>query len=269
MTSFSFFKKLKIFSSQELIGVLVGIFCLLPRWDGGFFSGKYLWAEDGSIFINQLFDLGLDSLLNPYMGYIHLYPRLVMLFASNFSFIDWPLVMLGGWFLSYLILLFIINNVARSFGFTSSAVIMLTAMISLQPNNAEVFFNLTNSQWMLAVSYSLLLVKYLTQSKSYQYSKSTIFLLLLGLTGPFSIVLLATAGIYSLIFKEFKKNYKLILVILVPTFIQMFFLWESSRVTHGQLDLQIFHWVLAFFRVCIFGGEYLITNLLAFIFWGG
>lgn len=44
---------------------------------------QYLWAEDGSIFINQAHTLGLAALWQPYAGYLHLYPRLVALLANQ------------------------------------------------------------------------------------------------------------------------------------------------------------------------------------------
>lgn len=36
-----------------------------------------LWAEDGTVFINQARELGVSSLWTTYAGYFHIYPRLV------------------------------------------------------------------------------------------------------------------------------------------------------------------------------------------------
>ena len=44
-------------------GLLVALFALLPRLDSfEYFYGKYLWAEDGNVFLNQVKDNEIESL---------------------------------------------------------------------------------------------------------------------------------------------------------------------------------------------------------------
>ena len=68
-----------------LVSIFVGVLVTIFRLDDfNFFWGKYLWAEDGNEFLNNAFQMGFSSLLKPYSGYLHLYPRLISLFATNF-----------------------------------------------------------------------------------------------------------------------------------------------------------------------------------------
>lgn len=75
--------------------LLLVIAILIFRMDEfSYFPGKYLWAEDGSVFINGAQSLGVAALWKPYAGYVHAYPRLISLLANHFELIHRPQILL-------------------------------------------------------------------------------------------------------------------------------------------------------------------------------
>ncbi|MGA2654651.1 MAG: hypothetical protein ABSF18_01560, partial [Gammaproteobacteria bacterium] len=69
----------KIINHQTTIyflTMLVVFICIFLRFSTEYSVSDYLWAEDGQVFLTQALQMGLNSLWEPYAGYLHLYPRL-------------------------------------------------------------------------------------------------------------------------------------------------------------------------------------------------
>lgn len=145
-----------------------------------------LYAEDGSIFLMQAEWHGLESLTISYMGYLHSLPRLVAWLCSRLA--DpawWPALYNGAAFAIWL------GVVARVF---SSRLNLpgkpwLALAFFLGPQTGEVLFNITNLQWITAF---VLIQQVLIAPPSTwaQRAGDLVLLLLIGLTGPFSIAFL-------------------------------------------------------------------------------
>ncbi|HVS50779.1 MAG TPA: hypothetical protein VHD62_00390 [Opitutaceae bacterium] len=143
-----------------------------------------LWAEDGSVFLNENETLGWRAFYTPYAGYLHLIPRLVALLASWTSPLALPAIYNTVSFLGW---------VAVAASFLSPRVelpgkIWLALAIALVPQTGEVLFQLCNLQWATA----LLLVRQLllrpAESRRTLIADGAV-LFLVGFTGPFSVVL--------------------------------------------------------------------------------
>ena len=145
-----------------------------------------LYAEDGSIFLLQDDQMGLRAFWGTYVGYLHLLPRLIAWFASHLADVAWwPAIYNGAAFLVT------IGLFAR---FTSARIDVpgkpwLLVSFGLVAHTGEVLLNVTNVQWL--ASFFLLQQLVLTRPTSaWQRAGDFTLLIVVGLTGPFSLIYL-------------------------------------------------------------------------------
>ncbi|MGJ0486934.1 MAG: hypothetical protein ACR65R_20705 [Methylomicrobium sp.] len=253
------------FQFTALLALAVAL--LIPRLDGlDYFPGKYLWAEDGNIFINEAESLGIPSLWRPYNGYLHIYPRLVSIVANYFHLDMRPTILILGWLIAYLFLFAVLIRRASSLGVGLFSLIFLVILVSLQPHYGENFFNITNSQWMLGSGLSVLVLTSVDESFHISASRF-ILLLLLGLTGPFSIILIPILVLKAFFAKDVKKNLWIYLTLLVCATVQLSILLNSGRATSGTINAQAWDWVTSFFQILLFGTNNPGEKVAAISFW--
>ncbi|KTD14142.1 hypothetical protein Lgra_0752 [Legionella gratiana] len=257
-------KKVDFFSFFALL-ILV-IVLLIPRLGGlDILSGKYLWAEDGTIFINEAQFIGFASLWKPYAGYLHVYPRLVAIIANYFSLDIRPIIYFIGWMLSYLFLFWILNKKAKIFETSFLSLVFLFILVSFQRYNSQNLFNISYSQWMLGAALSLLV---LTKDPSFKSSALNIILLfLLGLTGPFSLILIPILILKSFIIKDFRKNIWMYLVVIGSGIVQLCILLHSERLGSKTIDPHIWDWLTSFIQIVLFGANTVLTKICALFFY--
>ena len=271
-----------------LILLALSLGMLLPRLNWGYFVNfDYLWSEDGNIFIQQAHDMGIASIWHPYAGYLHIYPRSVSLLASVFPLLYQPIILTAGWFIAYLFMMAILIQRAHQMGARLLTLFFLVVLVALQPNNGEVFFNITNTQWLLGATLSILSLTYLPSFK--QPSRAEIILLfLLGLTGPFSIILAPILLIKALLFMDLKRNQWKYLPIFLSALTQGVFIVSSNRLhsayaqewmlaigmhsvpIHTQIESVLLYqgWIVTFFSTTIFHSvDNRISLWCAICFW--
>jgi len=133
-------------------------------------------------------------------------------------------------------------------------------MILLQPHSGETFFNITNAQWFLTLALIILLI-----DKGYRVNhKNFLVLTLLGLTGPFSLLLLPILFLNSIVKRDLKENYLKYLIILATALIQIYFIIQSDRVG-GEVDTNIIHWLKSCHIFVTFGTKSFFTILSIFV----
>lgn len=160
------------------------------------------WAEDGSIFYQQAHHLGfVHTLVVPYAGYLHLFPRLVAgvsLFAP-LSFA--PLVFnLAALTAQCLPAIYLCSSRMQELGPLRLRVLLAFLYVGV-PNVAKIHGNLTNAQWHLAVLSFLILIA--LPPKSLAATVFDVTALLLGaLTGPFCILLMPVAVLVATVRRE-------------------------------------------------------------------
>lgn len=144
-----------------------------------------LWAEDGAIFLMQAELHGLGAITMPYMGYLHTIPRLVAQFSS--AALDplwWPLFYnsfaFAGWLWAVLRLF------TPRFDHLPGRPWLALAIFAL-PHGGEVFFNITNLQWVTGVVLVQQLLIATPATRTQRVSDISI-LTLIGLTGPFGVI---------------------------------------------------------------------------------
>jgi hypothetical protein len=218
-----------------LIVLGVAMISLIPRIDGTYFNGKYLWAEDGNIFINQAQSLGLSAIWTPYAGYLHAYPRLIAHIGSFFDLTIQPYIFLSGWVLSFAFLVAVITVRAVNLGLSVFHTCLLVALVALQPATSEMFFNVTNSQWMLAAALTLYILAN-ADSNRVLSSSEYVLLAVLCLTGPISIFLLPLLILQGLANKNIKQNIWLYLTVSLCAFVQVMVVLGSGRIKAPALS---------------------------------
>jgi hypothetical protein len=139
-----------------------------------------LFAEDGTVFFVEARQLGIQAVLIPHGGYLHLVPRLVAQIGKMFD----PL-----WIPAFY------NTVALVLDLTVLAMLFssrvklpakpaLALAFALIPHSGEVFLSLTNIQWCLAlVLVLILLANDATSVRQICFDLAAI--VVCGLTGPF------------------------------------------------------------------------------------
>lgn len=143
------------------------------------------WAEDGVVFFQQQFGHELPQLFTTYAGYLHVTPRLVAWLATIYTYAYQPFF--------YNIIALIIGAASityfacRTSSLTNPWIILLA--FAFAPTNGEEFGTITNIQWLLqfALVASCLCS---TEEQDRSATKQTwqaILLLIMSLTGPFSI----------------------------------------------------------------------------------
>jgi len=144
-----------------------------------------LYAEDACIFLVQQEQFGFRAVLEPYMGYLHTLPRLIAWFAATFA--DpawWPAIYNGTAFALTVALFFRIAS--PRFDVPGKPVLLLAFAFSA--HTGEVPINVTNLQWISAF---FLVIQPLLSTPTGVVARVVDFIivLLVGLTGPFSVIL--------------------------------------------------------------------------------
>jgi len=175
----------------------LGIACFLLLWSRSpdILLKPEFWAEDGKIFYQQAHEIGFwHSLFLPYAGYLHLFPRLIAGFAQLVPLAYAPLFFNTAALLVQVVPpLFLCSARMQKLGALPLRASLAFLYIGL-PHAEEVWGNLCNSQWHLALLSFLVLIASPPQGRGGMWF-DRIVLVIGVLTGPFSILLLPVAGL--------------------------------------------------------------------------
>jgi hypothetical protein len=263
---FNFISKTK-YIDHFFILVLLSLILLIPRLDGlNYFSGKYLWAEDGLVFINEASKLGYLSIINPYAGYLHLYPRIITLVSQAFTLMSQPDVLFFGWVIGYLYSIFIIIEILKKDKVNFLSLTLFILLISLQPNYGENFFTITNTQWMMGATLSIITIT--CNCNNWPSSpRNIITTIIYGLTGPFCLLLLPICILKFFLDKDFRENRWFYLTLIACMFLQFYFLSNSNRIGDFNNIIEIKKIIKSVLIILLFGAKNLFSILLALLFW--
>jgi hypothetical protein len=165
--------------------VLVGIAAALLLRKPHALLTPQLWAEDGSVFLLEQQQLGLGALFAPYMGYLHLIPRLTAGLVN--PLLDpawWPACYNGVAFAAWLAV--IARTLSPRLPLPHKPWLALAILVG--PQTGEILLNLTNAQWVAA----LLLVQQVIIARPVsgrERAGDLAILTVVGLTGPFIVAL--------------------------------------------------------------------------------
>ena len=167
---------------------LAGLALLLSARNPTVVLHPQFWHEDALVFFLQQRTEGLAAILEPYAGYLHLFPRIIAAVASFLPLELTPLVYLAGTFAGWLWVgwLVLTSPLFASFRWSMFAALAWVAV----PHGGEIFLNLTNTPWPLAAGLALVLAE---GPITHGRGSRLFFVAVAALTGPSSIVLAPVA----------------------------------------------------------------------------
>ncbi len=199
------------------VAVLAGLFFRRPDA----FTNPQLWAEDCPIFFQQVEEKGWMSLITPYAGYMHFVPRLVALLWNSLH-ISYYYIPLCYNYSTFLITFFIALNIWKTSGYTDikNRIVYATSFVFL-PLASDIFMNITNVNWMVALYLVNFLYTRYTDHTGKNYILHLLVLAVISLTGPCSILVSPIALAILLIERKqmtFKKILPLGIILLCGAF---------------------------------------------------
>ena len=119
-----------------------------------------VWAEDGTVFLTQAYELGWSSLLQPYAGYFHTVPRLTALVAILFPIPAVPTLLV---LINYLLFAAIISTLLKE-GYrylfpNKKYAYIAVLLLLLSPGQFSMLGNSTNLHWYLLFYLAVLGIK--------------------------------------------------------------------------------------------------------------
>lgn len=256
--------KTKFFNNKITLTLAFFSVFLLLKYRFGTELNDFLWAEDGSIFINEAYKYGLKSLIMPYFGYLHLYPRIFAYISTYVDIKFVQLVFVFGWSLSVLGLIYMSIDCLKNKFPNNFFYLLIVFLILFQPSSGEIFFTLTNSQWMLGFVLVAMLFFDPVIKNYYKYP----IIVILSLTGPFCVFVVVVM-ILDMLIKKNKKNKIEFVILIVCSLLQLFYVESSNRIG-ARIDNSAFDWGVAIVRLMMFGIRYnLVHFIMIGVFWTG
>lgn len=259
--------KITIFIDNQLrthtffYALLLSSLLLLLRAESLDFITRSLWGEDGKIFFNEAISQGLKSIFIPYEGYLHTYPRIVALIGIEFPLSLLPYIFFIGWYLSYALALRYIVRFCKENTINIYLVLVFSASMALMPNEGEVYFNITNAHWFLAC---VAILFFITKSNKSPHPFELIMLTIVGLTGPFVLILLPVFFINLLIIKDFQHKKFAYIIVIFCSAVQLFFILNSERLYETiNENYSLIPWFIVLIKTILFGSKHVI----ALLFW--
>jgi len=241
---------------------LVGIIAILPRLSFPFYNAKYLWAEDGEIYINQAMSLGVSTLWTPYAGYLQTYSRLIALIGNIFPLRDIPYIYIVGWFFAFFVTIYVIRNNFVALGYKTIGIVIAITAVFLQPNIGEVFFNNVNAQWLIGLALAVYIITLTAPSQTVLGIFGTF---VASVSGPFSIIYIPII-LYKISLRDnLVKYWAIYSATILGALVQAFYIARSPRASlettfNLHLAIKLFFGILTF-------GAHGLWLLLILIFW--
>ena len=238
--------KIKKINIKLLISLILFVSVLIIRRQDAFTNPQF-WAEDGIIFFKQCYEFSWESFLIPYAGYIHLVPRLVAILSSLLC--DYKHAPVFYNITALIIYSIIVCNIFSPRFKVKNKVLYSLSLVLVPSYGNEIFMNLTNVQWFMAI---LLVIVLLKEEPSTMYGNvflqwigDLMQLILVGLTGPF-IILILPFYILKVFIRKSLHNICMMLIALFTSLIQIATLYASlDHTTHHRTALKF---ILDFFE---------------------
>jgi hypothetical protein len=240
----------------------VSILLIAPRHLGWHSISDSLWTEDSRIFMNQAYALRGETLITSYQGYLHTFQRLTSLPLVFAPLSALPYLLFGISFGAYLGMIHVLVDRSRSAGLSAPVTAIAIAAAVLQPHDGEVYFSITNTQWI----FGLALAVYICVPADGPISwLARMNLAIVSLTGPFSLLLVPILALQLILRRDWRARRATYLIVGVGAFIQASVLFASDRVNGAAAPTQ--HWSDAGIVFLTFGGRNQTVVLASAAFW--
>ncbi len=225
-----------------------------------------LWAEDGTVFLSEVYRDGIKSVFNQYAGYQHLYPRLVSLivYFTDISFA--PIIFLIATLIPLLMLVTVAYRFICSLGINYILASFITLTTFSVPLTNEIYLNLTNIQWYIFILMFLVIIYKESRSFLPKYIFYPLFLIF-SLTGPFSIYL-ACVIVLKIFLDRFRfklDDIVLYCIVFVSSVVQFAMILLNDRVG-SDISNDLMSFAELFCKTLLLGSNRFITQVIAFTF---
>ncbi len=218
MKQFSQFYKTKYF--QVFFAVFAFLVVYYRRTE--IILDPQFWAEDGAAWFANAYNIGaLKSLFLVQDGYFQSLSRIVAIIAMSFPIIKAPLIFnFSALIVQILPAVFLLSSRFEKLISNFNVRILLVSLYLFLPNTAEVSGNITNAQWFLALLAFMILIAKSSDRKLWKIFDFSV-LVLAGLSGPFSILLLPVA-FFVWFYKRKKYYFQNFIIIFSTAAVQIF-----------------------------------------------
>lgn len=220
--------------AQHLAVIAAGILILFSRKPDLFLNPQF-WAEDGRNWYADAYNLGpIVSFLIPEAGYFQTYSRFVAAAAQIFPLASAPLFFnLTAVLLQASVAAFLVSDRSKLILTDRRSRVALAFLYLAMPHAWEVFGNLTNSQWHLALLVCLIFLSDLPSTKLGK-AFDIVVVTVSALSGPFCLLIFPVAWIQVLRTKS--RHYPLLAAIVTAgCAIQTISLLTSVREVQSEL----------------------------------
>ncbi|MDX9856133.1 MAG: hypothetical protein RBS86_04960 [Candidatus Moranbacteria bacterium] len=251
--------------NKALIAFFVAVLIIILRRPDAVMNAQF-WAEDGTVWFSKAYNEGgLKSLLQPQNGYYQTISKLVAWISLAFPLKFAPFI-----FNSIAIIIKALP-VALVWSSRFSKIIpsdagklAISAAYLLLPTIAEVHSNITNAHWHLAV-YAFMIIVSISPKSFLGKLHDIFFVIIAGLSGPFSIILSPIVIIFWWFRRKFLSGffYAIAFAILLCAGIQVLSVLLTSEGTRSQAPLGasvgLFIGLISgkLFGVLLFGAKYI------------
>lgn len=188
------------------LGVLAAGLLLFSRAPGHL-TDPELWAEDGRVWLQQAYQDGAKCLLRPEVGYLQTISRLTAFFTLAFPLRWAPLIFAAIAFVIQLMPAILLLSPRGAVLVPSLAGRVLMAAYYIgEPNSSEVYVNVTNAMWHLALV-GFLIVLLPKPRTVFGFVTDTVTLVLAGLSGPI-ILFVAPIAWWHVIEQRHQRSFR-------------------------------------------------------------
>lgn len=225
--------------NKVIISFLTTLLIIILRRPDAIINAQF-WAEDGVVWFAKAYNEGgLKSLLEPQNGYYQSISKLIAWFSLLFPLKFAPLI-----FNSFAIVIralpiaLLWSNRFSKIIPSNKAKLAISIIYLILPTIREVHSNITNAHWHLAL-YAFMIIIAPSAKATAEKIHDIIFMIIAGLSGPFSIILSPIA----IIFWWFKRKnvtsffYVLSFLIFLSATIQLLSVSLTSVSTRSQASL--------------------------------
>ncbi|MBC7389761.1 MAG: hypothetical protein H7329_11155 [Opitutaceae bacterium] len=185
-----------------LLALVVTLLALHHRRPDALINAQF-WMEDGEIFFLESYKYGFLSFFIPYAEYVHVFPRTISIIGHYLV----PILYIPLFYNILSLTTFLLTVVYIWFRGPDNKItaLLMVFALTLLPVHNEVFMNITNQQWSLALVL-LIPLCYKSHSKACSVFDACI-VLIIGLTGPFSTIFYPIVVVsYYYMRDEFKEQ---------------------------------------------------------------
>lgn len=223
-----------------------------------------LYNEDGRMFLNDAYRLGVDSVFQPLNGYLGVYIRLVSLIATALPLEYVPYLFFCGYLLAFLTIVGALYERSEIVGLDNIVTTVVLITIALQPSHGEPFFNLTHANFALGIA---LAIYVLIPSRAPPSPIEMLVVALGSLTGPFPVFFAPLLAAQWIILRDFHTRKVTYVIVALCTSLQLYCMLDSPRIASTATDTNPQTWLRALLALWRFGSDDYLSLIPAVLFW--